>query len=66
MVFAFTYFLVLKLPDYSETTQKQNLRVTYLVMSMCSHCIHDILALKFQTSTFCTFLNKSATSLQNE
>jgi len=52
MVFAFTYCLVLQLPDYSQTTQKQHLRITYLVMSMYSHCTHDILALKFQTSNF--------------
>ena len=36
-------FLVLQLPGYSETTQKQHLRITYPVMSMYSHCIHDIL-----------------------
>jgi len=66
MVFAFTYFLVLQLPDYSESTQKQRLRITYLVMTMYSQCIHDILALKFQTSTFYTFLNTSAISLQKE
>jgi len=55
MVFAFIYFLELQLPDYSETTQTQHLRISYLVLSMYSHCIHDILALKFQTSTFTHF-----------
>jgi len=66
MVFAFIYFLVLQLPDYPDSTQKQHLRITCLVISMYSHFIHDILALKFQTSIFKHFKNKSAISLQKE